>query len=52
MKALFISVFAPVLQMGVILIATESSASAIRMVNLIGVPMVVANSIGVGIFVA
>ncbi|MED4604168.1 LytS/YhcK type 5TM receptor domain-containing protein [Paenibacillus validus] len=51
-KALFISVFAPVLQMGVILIATESSASAIRMVNLIGVPMVVANSIGVGIFVA
>lgn len=51
-KALFISVFAPVLQMGVILIMTESSEPAIRMVNLIGIPMVIANSIGIGIFVA
>ncbi|MBD0383544.1 LytS/YhcK type 5TM receptor domain-containing protein [Paenibacillus sedimenti] len=51
-KALFISVFAPILQMGMILIMHESSPSAIRTVDLIGVPMVVANSIGVGIFVA
>jgi len=52
LKALFISVFAPILQMGVILIVNESSAAAIATVDLIGVPMVIANSIGVGIFVA
>ncbi|WP_409343520.1 LytS/YhcK type 5TM receptor domain-containing protein [Paenibacillus sp. MBLB4367] len=51
-KALFISLFAPILQMGVILIVNESSSSAIRAVDLIGIPMVAANSIGVGIFVA
>ncbi|MDR6878276.1 LytS/YhcK type 5TM receptor domain-containing protein [Bacillus sp. 3255] len=51
-KALFISVFAPILQMGVILIVNESSPLAIHTVDGIGVPMVVANSIGVGIFVA
>ncbi|WP_166241373.1 LytS/YhcK type 5TM receptor domain-containing protein [Paenibacillus turpanensis] len=51
-KALFISVFAPIMQMGVILIANEASEPSIRLVNLIGVPMVIANSIGVGIFVA
>ncbi|GGG03786.1 sensor protein LytS [Paenibacillus abyssi] len=50
-KALFISVFAPILQMGVILIVHESSPAAIEMVNIIGVPMVIANSIGVGVFV-
>lgn len=51
-KALFISVFPPFLQMGAILVVHESSDDAIRIVNLIGGPMVVANSIGVGIFVA
>jgi len=51
-KALFISVFPPFLQMGAVLVVHESSEDAIRLVNLIGGPMVVANSIGVGIFVA
>ncbi|KEQ24714.1 histidine kinase [Paenibacillus tyrfis] len=51
-KALFISVFAPILQMGVVLIVNESSPAAIRTVDLIGVPMVAANSVGVGILVA
>ncbi|MCM3268551.1 histidine kinase [Paenibacillus elgii] len=51
-KALFISVFAPILQMGVVLIVNESSPAAIHTVDLIGVPMVAANSVGVGILVA
>jgi two-component system sensor histidine kinase LytS len=50
-KALFISVFPPILLMGAILIVHESSESSIRLINLIGIPMVIANSIGVGIFV-
>ncbi|MFC0213500.1 LytS/YhcK type 5TM receptor domain-containing protein [Paenibacillus chartarius] len=50
-KALFISVFPPIVAMGALLIVHESSADAIRIVDMIGVPMVIANSIGVGILV-
>lgn len=51
-KAMFIGVFAPILQMGILLVFTTSSETAIELVNLVGVPMVIANSIGIAIFVA
>ncbi|MBP1157619.1 two-component system sensor histidine kinase LytS [Paenibacillus sp. PvR052] len=51
-KAMFIGVFAPILQMGILLVFTTSSQTAIELVNQIGVPMVIANSIGIAIFVA
>ncbi len=51
-KAMFIGVFAPILQMGVLLIVTTSSETAIQLVNRVGVPMVITNSIGIAIFVA
>ncbi|WP_176444939.1 ATP-binding protein [Paenibacillus herberti] len=51
-KAFFIGVFAPILQMGIILIYTTSSPESIRLVNEIGVPMVLASSIGIALFVA
>lgn len=51
-KAMFIGVFAPILQMGIVLVFTTSSETAIELVNRVGVPMVIANSIGIAIFVA
>ncbi|WP_082660890.1 MULTISPECIES: LytS/YhcK type 5TM receptor domain-containing protein [Paenibacillus] len=51
-KAMFIGVFAPILQMGILLVYTTSSETAIELVNRVGVPMVIANSIGIAIFVA
>ncbi|SDS48796.1 two-component system, LytT family, sensor histidine kinase LytS [Paenibacillaceae bacterium GAS479] len=51
-KAFFIGVFAPILQMGIILIYTTSSPESIHLVNEIGVPMVLASSIGIALFVA
>ncbi|RCW52081.1 LytS/YhcK type 5TM receptor domain-containing protein [Paenibacillus prosopidis] len=51
-KAMFIGVFAPILQMGVLLIVTTSSETAIELVNRVGVPMVITNSIGIALFVA
>ncbi|CAM3003436.1 LytS/YhcK type 5TM receptor domain-containing protein [Paenibacillus sediminis] len=51
-KAMFIGVFAPILQVGIVLIFTTSSDTAITLVNRIGVPMVITNSVGIAIFVA
>jgi two-component system, LytTR family, sensor histidine kinase LytS len=51
-KAMFIGVFAPILQMGILLVFTTSSQTSIILVNRVGVPMVIANSIGIAIFVA
>ncbi|MGN7454098.1 LytS/YhcK type 5TM receptor domain-containing protein [Paenibacillus pasadenensis] len=51
-KAFFIGVFAPILQMGVILIATTASPESIRLVNEIGMPMVISSSLGIALFVA
>ncbi|MGU3470912.1 LytS/YhcK type 5TM receptor domain-containing protein [Paenibacillus sp. D51F] len=51
-KAFFIGVFAPILQMGVILIYTTSSPEAIALVNSIGMPMVLSSSLGIALFVA
>ncbi|OOC63925.1 LytS/YhcK type 5TM receptor domain-containing protein [Paenibacillus ihbetae] len=49
-KALFVGMFAEVLFMGVILICADDSLRAIELVNLIGLPMVLTNSISIAVF--
>ncbi|MFC4098507.1 LytS/YhcK type 5TM receptor domain-containing protein [Paenibacillus xanthanilyticus] len=51
-KALFIGVFAPILQTGLVLVFTTSSPVSIVLVNKVGIPMVLASSVGVCLFVA
>ncbi|WP_424767456.1 LytS/YhcK type 5TM receptor domain-containing protein [Paenibacillus sp. sgz302251] len=51
-KAMFIGVFAPILQLGILLVFTTSSEKSIALVNQVGVPMVITTSIGIAIFVA
>lgn len=51
-KALFIGVFAPILQTGLVLVFTTSSPESIVLVNRAGIPMVLASSVGVCLFVA
>ncbi|WP_010531402.1 LytS/YhcK type 5TM receptor domain-containing protein [Lentibacillus jeotgali] len=52
MKALFIGVFPPVLQMHMLLIAEPNSEEMITIVNTIGLPLVLSNSISIAIFTA
>ncbi|SFD68533.1 two-component system, LytT family, sensor histidine kinase LytS [Lentibacillus persicus] len=52
MKALFIGVFPPVLQMHMLLIAEPDSEEMITIVNTIGLPLVLSNSISIAIFTA
>lgn len=49
-KALFVGMFAPILHMGVILICADEPDRAVELVNLIGLPMVLTNSISIAIF--
>jgi two-component system sensor histidine kinase LytS len=49
-KALFIGMFAPILQMGTILIFSTPPEPAIQLVNVIGIPMVLTNSISIAVF--
>jgi two-component system sensor histidine kinase LytS len=49
-KALFIGMFAPILQMGLILIFSSPPETTIALVNLIGMPLVLTNSIAIAIF--
>ena len=49
-KALFVGMFAPILHMGVILICANEPDRAVELVNLIGLPMVLTNSISIAIF--
>ncbi|MBO8163667.1 MAG: histidine kinase [Brevibacillus sp.] len=49
-KALFIGMFAPILQMGLILIFSSPPQQTITLVNTIGIPMVLTNSIAIAIF--
>ncbi len=48
-KSLFIGMFAPILQMGLILILASPPHEAIQLVNTIGIPMVLTNSIAIAI---
>lgn len=52
MKALFIGVFPPVLQMHMLLIFEPNSTAMIDIVNTIGLPLVLSNSISIAIFTA
>lgn len=49
-KSLFIGMFAPILQMGLILIFSTPAEAARDVVNVIGIPMVLTNSISIAIF--
>ncbi|WP_126425503.1 LytS/YhcK type 5TM receptor domain-containing protein [Brevibacillus marinus] len=49
-KALFIGMFAPILQMGLILIFASPPERASLLVNTIGIPMVLTNSVAIAIF--
>jgi two-component system, LytTR family, sensor histidine kinase LytS len=49
-KALFIGMFAPILEMGLILIFSSPPDAAIQLVNTIGIPMVLTNSVSIAIF--
>ncbi|GAA4710435.1 LytS/YhcK type 5TM receptor domain-containing protein [Brevibacillus fulvus] len=49
-KAIFIGMFAPILQMALILILTNPPEIARQIVNEIGIPMVLTNSISIAIF--
>jgi two-component system sensor histidine kinase LytS len=49
-KALFIGMFAPILQMCLILLLAEDTAAASVLINLVGIPMVLANSVAMAIF--
>lgn len=48
--ALFFGMFAPILYMGLILIFTTPPEKSIALVNLIGIPMVLTNSVSIAIF--
>ncbi len=49
-KSLFIGMFAPILHMGLILIFSTPAEAARDIVNVIGIPMVLTNSISIAIF--
>lgn len=51
-QALFIGVFPPILQMQMLLILYPQETEAIHVVNTIGLPLVLSNSIGIAIFTA
>jgi len=49
-KALFIGMFAPILQMGLVLILAADLEAARQMVDTIGIPIVITNSVAIAIF--
>ncbi|MBO8170759.1 MAG: histidine kinase [Bacillaceae bacterium] len=51
-KALFIGMFTPILHMTLLLIFTEDPNKSIQIVNTIGIPLVITDSIAIAIFTA
>lgn len=49
-KALFIGMFAPILQMCLLLMFTQTPTKTIQLVNTIGIPLVVTNSVAIAVF--
>lgn len=49
-KAFFISMFAPILHMGLLLILTDDPDATIQLVNRIGLPLVFTNSLAIAVF--
>jgi two-component system sensor histidine kinase LytS len=51
-KALFIGMFIPILHMALLLISTNNPEATIELVNTIGIPLVVTNSVAIAVFTA
>lgn len=51
-KALFIGIFPPILQMGLLLIFTSQPEAMIPWVDRIGLPLVISNSVAIAVFTA
>ncbi len=51
-KALFVGLFAPILHMGLLLVFTPDSSEGIALVNMIGLPLVITNSMAIAVFTA
>ncbi|MGV3487212.1 MAG: LytS/YhcK type 5TM receptor domain-containing protein [Tuberibacillus sp.] len=51
-KTLFIGMFMPILHMCLLLIFTDSPEHTIRVINAIGIPLVITNSIAIAVFTA
>lgn len=51
-KALFIGIFPPILQMGLLLIFTVQPEEMISLVDHIGLPLVISNSVAIAVFTA
>lgn len=51
-KAMFIGMFVPILHMGLLLIFTDTPEQTIALVDQIGLPLVITNSIAIGVFTA
>ncbi|WP_085992577.1 LytS/YhcK type 5TM receptor domain-containing protein [Oceanobacillus senegalensis] len=49
-KALFIGIFPPVLHMGLLLIFLPNHLMGVELVNVVGIPMVITNSVALAIF--
>lgn len=49
-KALFIGMFAPILHMCLLLMFTDDPEETIKLVNAVGIPLVLTNSVGIAIF--
>lgn len=52
MKALFIGVFPPILQMGLLLVFSPQPEETVALVDAIGVPLVLSNSVAIAVFTA
>ncbi len=51
-KALFIGIFPPILKMGLLLVFTDEPEMTVSLVNLIGPPLVISNSVAIAVFTA
>jgi two-component system, LytTR family, sensor histidine kinase LytS len=51
-KALFIGMFTPILHMCFLLIFTSNPVESIKLVNIIGIPLVLTNSVAIAVFTA
>ncbi len=52
MKALFIGIFPPILKMGLLLVFVPGSEMMVSLVDRIGLPMVISNSVAIAVFTA
>jgi two-component system, LytTR family, sensor histidine kinase LytS len=51
-KAMFIGMFIPILHMGLLLVLTDTPKHTIALVDRVGLPLVISNSVAIGVFTA